>query len=186
MNDRGKIFRVCLTGSECTGKTTLAKALAEELNCFSVPEYSREYALARGGVLSADDVEPIARGQLAAEDCALGRIGTLIQPRRSSLLILDTDLISTVVYARHYYGGCPNWIEHMAKARKADLYFLCGLDVGWRADGIRDQPECREIIQTAFAHTLRTLETHFFELKGSIEERLAKALESIQSVMQTF
>lgn len=40
--------RVCVTGPECTGKTTLARALAEWAGVAWVPEASRAYAEAHG------------------------------------------------------------------------------------------------------------------------------------------
>jgi nicotinamide riboside kinase len=59
---------VCLIGPECTGKTTLAERLALRFHAPWVPEYAREYALRVGRLLTFDDVEPIARGQMALED----------------------------------------------------------------------------------------------------------------------
>ena len=48
-------------------------------------------------------------------------------------MLLDTDLVSTVVYSRHYYGDCPAWIEAAAVRRLADLYLLHDIDVPWTA-----------------------------------------------------
>ena len=100
-------LRVVVTGSECTGKTTLARALASRFGAPWVPEFCRGYQDARGAPLDASDVEPIARGQIAEADEA--------ESRARRLLVLDTDLVSTVVYARHYYGSCPAWIEEAAR-----------------------------------------------------------------------
>ncbi|HKY04356.1 MAG TPA: ATP-binding protein, partial [Blastocatellia bacterium] len=36
--------RVCLVGAESTGKTTIARALAEYYKTVWVPEYGREYS----------------------------------------------------------------------------------------------------------------------------------------------
>jgi len=104
------IHRIVVTGSESTGKTTLARTLALELRAPWVPEFARDYAAARGGVLSAADVEPIARGQVAREDAAMAALGD------RGVLVLDTDLVSTTVYAEHYYGRCPAWIALVPRA----------------------------------------------------------------------
>ncbi|MDL1950906.1 ATP-binding protein, partial [Acidobacteria bacterium ACD] len=125
--------RVVLTGSECTGKTFLARTLAGRLGVPFVPEFVRLYAEEKGAPLDASDVEPVARGQMAAEDAvAAGPAG---------LVVLDTDLLSTVVYARHYYGACPRWVEEAAFSRLGDLYLLCHPDVPWLPDGVRDRGE---------------------------------------------
>src|SRR5258707_13693164 len=106
-----KFARVCLIGPHSTGKSTLARELAAHYRTEWVAEYARGYALAVGRELTADDVPRIAEGQIANEDSVRG----------SRILLLDTDLLSTVVYARHYYGSCPEWIERQAGLRRAKL-----------------------------------------------------------------
>ena len=81
-----------------------------------------------GRPLTFEDVTPIAEGQVALEDVAAN----------DGLLILDTDLISTVVYSRHHYGDCPEWVVRAAQARRADLYLFTDIDVPWTADDVRD------------------------------------------------
>jgi len=139
-------LRVVVTGSECTGKTTLARTLAELFGAPWVPEYSRGYCETKPGPLGPEDVEPIARGQMAEADAA--------EARATDLLVLDTDLLSTVVYARHYYGACPPWVEEAARSRRADLYLLCAPDLPWTADGVRDRGEAREAMHRLFAGEL--------------------------------
>src|SRR3954470_19007396 len=114
-------FHVAITGSECTGKTTLARSLAEAYGVEFVPEFVRTFAESVGGRLSFSDHGPIARGQMALEDEYTGRA--------RGMLVHDTDLVSTVVYCRHYFGRCPDWISAGATDRRADLYLLCGTDV---------------------------------------------------------
>ena len=97
------LVRVCLTGPESTGKTTLAADLAAELGVPWTPEFARTYFERKQGPLDATDVEPIARGQLEAEERGIAAAA-------GGLVVHDTDLLSTMVYARHYYGVVPGWI----------------------------------------------------------------------------
>jgi NadR type nicotinamide-nucleotide adenylyltransferase len=150
--------RVVLTGSECTGKTTLAQSLASAFGAPVSEEFSRRYADRHRGGLGPVDVEPIARGQIEAEDGA--------RTPGAILVVHDTDLVSTVVYARHYYGECPAWIVAAARRRRADLYLLCHPDVLWTGDGIRDQPEHREHIHRAFADTLAEIGARVVDVRG--------------------
>jgi NadR type nicotinamide-nucleotide adenylyltransferase len=139
-------LRVVVTGSECTGKTTLARALAARFEAPWVPEFCRAYLDAKGSPLGPEDVEPIARGQVAEADAA--------EARAAGILVLDTDLVSTVVYARHYYGSCPAWVEEAARERLADLYLLCEPDLSWTADGQRDRGDRRDAMHRLFAEAL--------------------------------
>jgi NadR type nicotinamide-nucleotide adenylyltransferase len=162
-------LRVCLIGPECTGKTTLAEDLAAHFGAPWVPEFAREYAERVGRELTADDVEPIARGQMANEDAA----------PRDGLVILDTDLISTVVYARHYYGHCPEWIEAAAATRKADLYLLTDIDLPWVPDSLRDSAAPRESLYDQFAQTLKDYDANVATITG---DRFAAAIKQLDSL----
>jgi NadR type nicotinamide-nucleotide adenylyltransferase len=164
--------RICLIGPECTGKTTLAEQLADHFSARWVPEFAREYVLRVGRLLTVDDVEPIARGQMALEDAAFN-------PATASLTILDTDLISTVVYSRHYYSTCPEWIEAAARARKADLYLLTDVDVPWTADDVRDTAAARAKLHGQFAMALGSYGADFVTIRGDWETRLAAAIAAV-------
>ena len=164
------VRRIVLTGSECTGKTTLAPLLAAHHQTVWVPEYGREYVDALTRPLRFDDVEQIARGQIASEDRAARRA--------NRLMILDTDLISTAVYSRHYFGEAPDWLDETIEARKGDLYLLSGIDVPWVADGMqRDRGDRREEMQQLFRDALREFDVRRVEIRGSVEERLRRAIE---------
>lgn len=178
--ERG-IPRVVITGSESTGKTTLARQLAAAVGTTWVPEFARMYAESAHRPLTAEDVAPIALGQRAAEDQAMAawvvRWGAEAQ---WPPLILDTDLISTTVYAEHYYGACPEWISQAAHDRLAPLYLLCHPDLAWRADGVRDQPAARRQLHAAFAARLAELGALVLHVTGTGTARLDVALAALR------
>jgi NadR type nicotinamide-nucleotide adenylyltransferase len=164
--------RICLIGPECTAKTTLALRLARELGAVYVPEYAREYAELHNRALTAEDVESIARGEVANLDAAAD----------SERAVLDTDLLSTVVYARHYYGACPQWIEDDARRCQADLYLLMDTDIGWLPDIVRDTgDDAREDLFDAFRAALDEFETQWVIVSGEGEGRWGSALAFVMS-----
>ena len=173
--------RVVVTGSECTGKTTLAGDLARQFGTVWVAEYAREYLVHKvattGLPLDESDVEPIARGQIAAEDRGAATA--------KGLLVLDTDLVSTTVYARHYYGACPIWIEQAARDRRADLYLLCDIDVPWIADPARDRPHQREVVHALFVGALDALGAPYVTIRGSWAARLTAGIAAVATILQT-
>ncbi len=162
---------VVVIGPECTGKSTLTRSLAASLGVPYSAEYAREYAASHPS-LGAGDVEPIARGQIALEDASRKRAKAL----GASLVLHDTDLVSTVVYARHYYGACPAWIADAARERLADLYLLCLPDVPWIADGIRDRGDQREHLLAEFRAELDSFGARVVDVGGDWARREAVAV----------
>lgn len=125
--------RVCIFGPESTGKSTLARQLSETFHTCSVHEYAREYLDLKDQICTIDDIPFIARGQMAAED-ALAR-------QANRVLICDTDLLTTMMWAEFLFGECPQWIVDEAERRHYDLYLLMDMDVPWVEDAQRYQPE---------------------------------------------
>lgn len=165
-------MRICLIGPESTGKSELARRARQELGAVVADEYAREYAEIHG-LLTAADVEPIARGAIAILDRAT-----------ADLVVLDTDLISTVVYARHYYGHCPQWIEDEARKRRADLYLLLDTDVAWKADPARDAGgDAREDLFDAFRATLDEFDTQWQIVSGDWEARWLQLLSYVKKCL---
>ena len=170
MEEIARPLRICLTGAESTGKSELAKELGVHFLATVVPEYSREYALARGGELSYSDVGPIARGQIELEDRSLS----------GDLVILDTDLLSTVVYSRHHFGKCPEWVELLVRLRLADHYLLLDIDVPWVRDPVRDSGVTRDSLQDDFHRALKEFGAKYTVISGQWDARWRRAVEAIE------
>lgn len=171
------MIRVVLTGSESTGKSTLAGRLAAHYGARLVPEFVRGYAEVRGGVIELSDHGPIARGQMALEDEHVARAAP------DGLVVQDTDLLSTVVYCEHYFGVCPAWIAETATTRRPDLYLLCEIDVEWVADGVRDRGHMREEMQRLFRDAVAQSGAPFAVITGAADERLLRATEVIDALL---
>ena len=162
-----RLLRVCVTGPESTGKTTLAARIARRFDSEWVPEASRAYAERKAAPLTADDVTPIAREHVRVAD----------ERARSAklLLSLDTDLLSTVIYSRHYYGRTPPWIVAAERVRRSHLYLLCDVDVPWLPDGVRDRPANREEMFATFEGALKRRRLPYVLVRGSwaLRDRIA-------------
>jgi len=171
MKDPG---RLVVIGSECTGKTTLARQLGVWLAAPVVPESARIYAESLSRELTSEDVEPIATGHLQSVALVIER-----HPAAHTL-VLDTDLVSTVVYARHYYGSCPKWIEDEALARIGALYLLCATDIPWESDGVRDRAGARGAIHQSFVDVLRHVGAKVLTVDGLGPRRLLNAQAAVR------
>jgi nicotinamide riboside kinase len=172
--------RIVITGPESTGKSTLAKALADRLDGYLVEEYLRTYFETRGTLTLADAI-PIAQGQWTREQDGAKAATAAGQP-----LICDTDLVSSLVYTAQYYRdqvGTALWQRWQAWARaqlailqrppcSPRLYLLCGTDWPWIDDGQRDAPDARETFHQLFEAELSSLGFRHVSLEGTLDARL--------------
>ena len=166
-------MRVCLTGAESTGKTTLAAALAAHYETVWVPEAVRLWVDEAARLPTYADLDAIARRHLARVDAA--------RAQATGVLVLDTDLVSTVLYARHLFGRCPAWIEAASAEHAADLYLLCAPDFPWVPDpGQRESAETRAFFQPRFEAELQRRGVPFAHVAGAPAERLAAAVAAIE------
>lgn len=170
------IHRVVITGAESTGKSTLAKALSEHYDEPWTKEFVRGYVDQLSEPLQQKDLEPIARGQLAAEDVGLRKARKLV--------IHDTNILSSIIYAEHYFDTTLGWVNEHFKTRTYDLYLLCLQDIPWEAEkGQRESPEARDQLHRIFKARLDSLKLPYFEIYGSVSERLQQAVKAIDTVL---
>ncbi len=173
-------IKVVLFGPESTGKTFLAKTLADHYKTFLVSEFSRIYAeekAGKGETLSKDDVLVIAKGQMDLEN-KLSKLADI-------LLICDTDLLETKVYSEAYYNGySPDVLNKLAVENYYNLYFLTNIDIPWEADGIRDRPYKRKEIFQAFESALIESKKKYVILSGTKDERLKLAVSHIDKLLK--
>ncbi|QVM88327.1 AAA family ATPase [Pseudomonas lalucatii] len=163
-----------LTGPESSGKSRLAQALQARFGGLVVGEYVRHFIEQQGRDTCYGDIPAIARGQLAWEDRA--------RASAPPLLILDTHLLSNLLWSRTLFGDCPAWIEQALLARRYDLHLL--LDprgMPWVDDGQRCQPQLDERLR--FHRACRDwLQGHgqaFVELHGDWPARERQALAQV-------
>lgn len=163
-----------LTGPESSGKSWLAAELQAHFGGVLVDEYVRRFIEQNPRDTCLADVPDIARGQLQCEDEA--------RTRRPRLLILDTHLLSNILWSQTLFGDCPPWIEQALLTRQYDLHLLLSPEqVDWTDDGQRCQPDLSER-RAFFDATLTWLQTHgqpFQILRGNWAERRHHALQAV-------
>ena len=173
--------RVCLVGAESTGKTTLARALAEHYRTAWVPEYGRELSerkLAEEGCYRwrSEEFAHIARTQCALEEEAARRA--------NRVLVCDTDAFATGVWHRRYMGARSAEVEEVAAScRRPDLYLLTDVDTPFVQDGTRDGEAVRQWMHETFAAELDRQGRRFRLLSGSHRERFEAAVGYIDELL---
>ena len=127
--------KIVIIGPESTGKSSLARSLAEHYHTGWVKEYAREFLLTHGKEYTYEDLYTIACGQIALE------FKTTEAFSEKPLLFIDTDLHVVRVWSEFVFNRCDNRIlQHIAR-QSYDLYLLCNTDLPWEADELREYPD---------------------------------------------
>ncbi|MEL1253375.1 DUF4301 family protein [Flavobacterium sp. DGU38] len=175
---RTNIIKIALFGPESTGKTTLAKQLADYYETDWVPEFARDYLEQKWEekqqVCTEEDMMPIAYGQVALENEKLYHA--------QKYLFCDTNLMVTKAFSEMYYGVCNPLLNEAALQHEYDLFFLTDIDVPWEKDDIRDSPNKRETVFSGFKQALIDNKKPFITISGDKESRLAKAIAIIDNL----
>lgn len=173
-NRSKKLVKIALVGPECTGKTTLAEALSVAWEEPYVPEFSREYLEHLGRNYNQDDLLEIAKGQLEKEyEIAEGA---------SKFLICDTNTLVVKIWAEVRFGRAQNWIERQFLEKPYHLYILCGCEIPWVEDPLRENPDDRVELYDLYKKALVRAGKRFIEVDGTVEERKKKVVSALKKM----
>lgn len=165
-------------GPESTGKTTLAKQLADHFETVWAPEFARDYLQEKWNasqkICEPEDLIPIAIGQIRLENDSL--------QNANKYLFCDTNLMVTKVFSEMYYDFCDPALDKAATKHKYDLFFLTDIDVPWTKDDLRDRPSDRATAFEAFKKALTENKKPFVIISGTPEERFDKAVKILSDL----
>ncbi len=169
------LLRICLFGPESTGKSTLARRLAEHYHTEYVPEVARE--MITSNTFTEEDIVRIGRAQTE-------RVLEKSKTARG-VLFCDTDLITTAIYSDTYLQVIPAELGPLEKMVHYDQYFLMDIDVPWVSDGLRDLGEQRKREQMfeKFRQALIQRGIPFILLSGSYEEKKQKIIRIVDEML---
>lgn len=172
-------LRIVLYGPESTGKSTLARKLAQYYQEPQIKEYARDYLQelfdASGHICTYEDILPIAVGQRIAENEAV--------KKAKSLIFCDTDILETYVYSVAYFDKAPAVLQTALNKSKYDHYLLLDIDTPWIADNLRDKPYRRKEMFDRFESALIDFELPYTKISGLGDLRLVNAIATIDQLL---
>ena len=120
------VKKICITGTESTGKSTLTAMLGSYFDTIDIQEIGREWCVKYDNNLTPDMFKDIAiknhyMQDQAAEIC-------------NKYLFVDTDSIVTQYYLKQYFGLECNFLHSMIMQQDFDLYLFLTPDVEWKQD----------------------------------------------------
>ncbi|MFT3746051.1 MAG: AAA family ATPase [Pyrinomonadaceae bacterium] len=178
------IKRVVLIGAESTGKTTLAKQLADHYRTHWVAEYGREHWEQKITGLSIDDLRVSwireefvhIAGEQQRRENELARTANRV-------LICDTNAFATGTWYERYEGKRDEEVDAIGRLDKADLYLLAAPDVPFVQDGVRDGEHIRDWMHERFKEQLSAGDVPFVKLTGTYAERKQRAISEIDRLL---
>lgn len=168
------IRRVAIVGPESTGKTTLAEQLAKHYNTVFVAEYAREYINNLKRPYSIDDIVTISKRQMEMED--------KLSAEANKILICDTSLLVTKIWAEFKYSKCPAWIEEHYHKRHYNLHLLCNTDTPWEYDTQREHPHLRQELFAIYKQELDKRRNPYVTISGLNNARTDAAIRAIDNL----
>jgi HTH-type transcriptional repressor of NAD biosynthesis genes len=168
------VKKVCLVGSESTGKSTLTQDLAHYFKANYVPESAREI-IGHTNECTWEHLMQIAELQAKA----------IMEKQRvaNKLLFCDTDLNITKSYARFLFGQelkVEQWVED---ANYFDLYLFLETDCPFVQDGTRLSEEERARLSHSHKQQLDNTGINYIVLTGNWEERFKLAIAAVKNLL---
>jgi HTH-type transcriptional repressor of NAD biosynthesis genes len=172
---------ITVFGAESTGKTTLSRQLAAELDAHWLFEYARPYLEHTINEITIRSMTAIWKGQLALQRHAKDL-------HHKPYVVQDTDLFSTVGYWQfpHWQstiGPCPGRLIADAIALKSDLYIVTRSNIPFEQDPLRYGGDVREGSDAYWIDICQRYELPFIVLDSNDPAaRLDQALQAVHAI----
>jgi len=175
---RDLVTNIVFLGAPSTGKTTLARSLAEAHKTVWMPEHGRDY-WERNQVdrrLSPEQLVELAEEHLERE-------GKLLF-EADHYLFTDTNVLTTYVFALYYHNSIHPELANLAwKAQdRYDLVFVCDTDIPYDDTWDRSGDANRTVFQKMVLADLAWRKIPYYVLRGTLEERM----ETVNNVLENF
>ena len=172
------VKRVCLWGAESTGKTTLARALAAELDTVWVPEFGHPYSAHRAaGQWTTEEFVHIAKMQNWFEDA--------FAAQANRVLFCDTNAVTTALFHQVYLGSWSERVARVPAGRSYDLYLICDVSTPFRQDewGLRLGGPQRGWMHEQYLARAADAGVPYVVLRGTHAERLVQARAAVSALL---
>ncbi|MDX1538298.1 AAA family ATPase [Arsukibacterium sp.] len=170
------IIKICFLGAPSTGKTTLARTLAEWHNTVWMPEYGAEYWREHqvNRRISLQQFEQIGPEHNKREETLT------LQSRK--YLFCDTNPITTFMFAKDYHGCAGPVLTQLAKdaEKRYDLFVLCDIDIPYADTWDRSGDQKRKWFQEQIVGDLAERKVPYFLVSGTLDERVSKVNSTLQ------
>jgi HTH-type transcriptional repressor of NAD biosynthesis genes len=159
--------RLAILGGESSGKTTLAKALAAQLNTGWVSEYNRDMREKHCGDLRYEDFLHIAETQVKSER-------VLARRSANGVLICDTTPLMTLFYCQKMFRENSHQRLRQLAGRLYDYTVVCAPTITFEQGSFRQTESLQQEMHTWILQQLDIQGIQYLVVDGTVEERVAQ------------
>lgn len=169
-------------GSDSTGKTTMARRLAESYGVRHTAEWARPYLDFVGSEVTPEKMQTIALGQSAVQSMNLNM--------RDPLVFQDTDLYTTMGYYETYGMEFNNNLTktkfpQIARATASDLYLVMNSHIPFEQDHLRYGGDKRETTDEFWIQLLEKYGLPYVRItETEPDAQLAQAREAVDALIE--
>lgn len=170
-----KRYKILITGTESSGKTTLAEQLARHYHGAFVPEYARQY-LKEKPAYEENDLIKILKGQLKLEE------DICFNAKRFCFCDTGPEIIK--VWSQFRYGRSHQYNDECVLNMQYDLILLLKPDLDWEYDALRENPDHRDELHEMLRETLHWANHKYIEIGGIGDERFFSAKSHLEPLFK--
>ena len=156
--------KIAIIGPECSGKTTLAQAIAAHYGAVPVPEMARIFPPVVGRRYTEPDLLLLAHEQVKAEQQGASRNGDLV--------VCDTDILTICIWSEEVFGNVDPMLIELLRNTPYDHRFLCTPEMPWEADPLRENPFDRDRLFAVYERWLERFDLPYTIISGPLDHRL--------------
>jgi nicotinamide riboside kinase len=170
---------ICLVGAECSGKTTLAKALATHFSGLWVPEYLRTFCDVQGRTPHVREQSEILDAQVLQETEMLAQAFR----EECKHVFCDTAPLLTAIYSDLFFSDKSLYERAHALHSRYSLTILLAPDLPWQPDGLqRVGADVRDRVHSLIEREL-ALQPRVARISGTGVSRVQAAISAVDSLM---
>lgn len=176
---RSDAVSICLIGAECTGKTTLAQALALHFGGLWVPEQLRAFCDLHGHTPRMEEQATIMRTQFEKEE----QVAALARQAGCGYVFCDSPPLLTAIYSDYYFSDRSLFDCARALHARYALTLVLLPDLPWQPDGLQRASEAvRAAVHNRVQQALQAMHVPQIEVAGLHEARLQAAIEAVETL----